>query len=419
MLDTDTLNYLFTLRRLGIKVGLHRTEALLAKCGNPHHAVPMIHIAGTNGKGSTAAMIASILKETGRKVGLYTSPHLVKFNERIRVNGIPIEDEPIIEFLERYRKDIDLLGSTFFETTTALTFSYFAREEVDIAVVEVGMGGRLDSSNVANPVVSVLTPIDFDHEEYLGHDLASIAREKCGILRKNVPVVVATQRDEVADVIHESVSSLGIRAHPPTPLDDIRVTPNGTHFRMGESSFKIPLLGKHQAANAQAAITACQVFDSTIPIQTVRRGLRQVTWPARLQRMSNDPLVYYDVAHNPHGLGAVLETLGELFNDISAGSICALKKSKHAGTIGRLLNGFCTHAVATAPDHKDFFSPDSLAHELSKWEIDAIPSDSISEALTYCSEPSFRCDLWLIFGTHYIAEEVFQHFDFPFDKGQI
>ncbi len=166
-LDQATLNYLYALRRRGIKIGLHRIVELLKRCNNPHQGIPVIHIAGTNGKGSTASMIASILIISGYKVGLYTSPHLIKFNERIRINGIPISDKFILSFFNQYRKDIDLLGSTFFEATTAMMYSAFAHANIDIGVVEVGMGGRLDSSNVCESVVSVITPIDFDHMDYL------------------------------------------------------------------------------------------------------------------------------------------------------------------------------------------------------------------------------------------------------------
>ena len=422
MLNTDTLNYLYTLRRRGIKVGLHRTKALLARCGNPHKKIPMIHIAGTNGKGSTAAMIASILQRTDRKVGLYTSPHLVTFNERIRVNGLPIADEQIIEFLNRYRREIDSLGSTFFETTTALTFTYFAQEEVDIAVVEVGLGGRLDSSNVAIPVVSVLTTIDFDHMEFLGYDLASITREKCGILRENTPVVVSPQKDEASNVIQESILNLSTTlylASEVSPVNHINLTETGTQFSLEGHDLEIPLIGRHQVTNAQTAIVSCHLFDDTIDIKTIRNGLRNVRWPGRLQKMSENPLVYYDVAHNPNSLTAVLKTLQELFNDASIGAICALKKTKHVSAMGQLLGQYCRDVVTTVPDHGEFFSPESLAHELSDLKVNTIPVSSPIEALGYCFDRSFDCSLWLIFGTHHIAEAVFQKFHFPFDKDKI
>lgn len=382
----------------------------------------MIHIAGTNGKGSTAAMIASILRETGRKVGLYTSPHLVRFNERIRINGIPLDDGEIALFLKTYRTDIDALGSTFFETTTALTFDYFAQQQVDTAVVEVGMGGRLDSSNVGNSVLSILTPIDFDHEEYLGYDLPSIAREKCGILKKNTPLVVAPQYKEVMETIHESaakVNSTACYVSQIAPVSDITVSLDGTRFSMKNIQWYIPLLGEHQVTNAQTATVSCEVFDNTIGQNDIQEGLKKVIWPGRLQKMSDNPLVFYDVAHNPHGLAAALKTVRELFKDYSIGAICALKKSKAVGEIARLLKHYCRYVVTTAPDHGDFISGESLARELSKLGINAVAEPSIAEALDHHVSGNLPYDLWIIFGTHYISEAVFQKFHFPFDKGEI
>ncbi len=381
----------------------------------------MIHIAGTNGKGSTAAMIASVLKQAQRKVGLYTSPHLVTFNERIRVNDVPIDDKDIVAFLDRYRKDIDRLGSTFFETTTALTFHHFARKKVDVAVMEVGMGGRLDSSNVGHSVLSVLTPVDVDHGEYLGYDLASITREKCGILRENVPVVVAPQHDDVLDIIRESASHAGSDisyAPEASPVSDISVSREGTRFYMENQWWKIPLLGKHQATNAQTAAISCRLYDKAIAHTAIEEGLQKVFWPGRLQRVWDTPPVYYDVAHNPHGLAAVLETLRDLFSGHTLGVVFGLKKKKDIRKIGHLLKQYCAHVVTTAPENGDFFTSDSLAHELSNLGIPSIAAPSLPRALDYCKTRSLPCDLWLIFGTHYISGDVFRRFHFPFDKDE-
>ncbi|MFQ6673384.1 MAG: bifunctional folylpolyglutamate synthase/dihydrofolate synthase [Fidelibacterota bacterium] len=419
MLDSKTLNYLYTLRRRGIKVGLHRTEALLSKCGDPHREIPVIHIAGTNGKGSTAAMIASILRESGRKVGLYTSPHLVRFNERVRINGIPIPDNRIKDFLKQQKKSIDALGSTFFETTTALTFSFFATEHVDVGVVEVGLGGRLDSSNVANTVVSVLTPIDYDHMEFLGSDLASIAREKCGILKAGAPVVTAPQRRTVMEVVRQSASTVGTDLSvvaDVSPAEMIGLKRDATQFRVGKFDYAIPLLGRHQVTNAQTAITACRVFDSTIGTAHIRRGLKEVKWPGRLQKMSDDPLVFYDVAHNPHGLKAVLNTLEELFPRRNVAAVCALKKRKQIQPMAELLSEHCRRVVTTAPGHDGFFTPDGLALRLSQGGVRTSPAATVSEALALCSDEASPRDLWLIFGTHYMAESVFDEFHFSFDN---
>lgn len=422
MLDTETQNYLYTLRRRGIKVGLHRTQALLEKCAIPYKSIPVIHIAGTNGKGSTAAMIASVLQKANRKVGLYTSPHLVYFNERIRVNGIPIEDEQINHFLNRFRKHIDTLGSTFFETTTALTFHTFAEKQVDVAVMEVGMGGRLDSSNVANSIISILTPIDIDHVEFLGYDLVSITREKCGILRSKSPAIIAPQQDEVYTTIKKSIAALSTPFYCTSealPVDFINISPEGSQFTADGIEFEIPLMGRHQVINAQTAIVACQIFDDTIDTGTIKEGLRTVRWPGRLQKMSVDPLVYYDVAHNSSGVTAVLETLQELFKNRSIGAICAFKKTKQMETIGQLLSQSCRFVITTEPGHGEFFSPQSLAKQLSRSGVTATPIPSPSQALDTCFDRSGNCDLWLIFGTHYLAEPVFKRFYFPFDKDKI
>ena len=171
-------DFLFSLNRYGIKVGLHRTKALLKKCGDPHKKINFIHIAGTNGKGSTASFIANILKHNNLKVGLYTSPHLINFNERIRINGKSIPNKTIDNFIIDHNEDIKKLGSTFFETTTALMFDYFYKENIDIGIIETGLGGKLDATNVIIPKISVITNIDYDHMELLGNSIESITKEK-------------------------------------------------------------------------------------------------------------------------------------------------------------------------------------------------------------------------------------------------
>ena len=184
------LEDLYALQRLGIKVGLEHTHQLLEVCSNPQDSFMSIHIAGTNGKGSTSAMIASILIEAGYSVGLYTSPHLLKFNERIRINGVPISDNRIVEFMSQYKSAIKEIESTFFEATTAMTFDYFKKKMIDVAVVETGLGGRLDSTNVIKPIVTIISSITADHTEILGKDLETIAFEKGGIIKCGVPLIL-------------------------------------------------------------------------------------------------------------------------------------------------------------------------------------------------------------------------------------
>ena len=196
----NLLAHLYGLRRLGIKVGLEHTNELLKQCGNPHLGLKTIHIAGTNGKGSTAAMIQAILRGNGLKVGLYTSPHLIRFNERIRINGSPISDKSIIDFMTQFTGAIDEIEATFFEVTTVLALHYFSNQEVDVAVIETGLGGRLDSTNVIEPELTIITSVDLDHQHILGETLIDIAVEKAGIIKKQTPVLVASQAPQVIEI---------------------------------------------------------------------------------------------------------------------------------------------------------------------------------------------------------------------------
>ena len=197
----EILSYLFDLNRFGIKVGLDHTVELLNRCENPQNDFQSIHIAGTNGKGSICSMVSSILMAAGYKVGLYSSPHLINFNETIRVNNICISNNEIVSFIQRKRKDIDEIRSTFFETTTAMAFDHFSFNEIDIAIVETGLGGRLDATNVINPIITAITSISLDHIDILGNDIVKIAKEKAGIIKKGIPVVISPQKKSVKSIL--------------------------------------------------------------------------------------------------------------------------------------------------------------------------------------------------------------------------
>ena len=204
------LNSLFSLQRRGIKLGLEHTKNLLKFFDNPHEKFLTIHVAGTNGKGSTCAYIERILRYSGYKVGLYTSPHLFNFNERIRVDGLPISDQEIVSFLDNSFKEINKIGSTFFEVTTVMAFDYFCKKKVDIAVIETGLGGRLDATNVINPVISVITSISMDHTEILGDSIEQIAKEKSGIIKEKTPLFVYKQDSNILDVFEKNRLKINI-----------------------------------------------------------------------------------------------------------------------------------------------------------------------------------------------------------------
>ena len=231
---SETLESLFALERLGVKMGLEHTEKLLSSLGDPQRNLNLIHIAGTNGKGSTSSHIECALRGIGKKVGLYTSPHLIKFNERIRVNGIPITDQEIESFLKQSWANINKIKSTFFETTTAMALSHFNLKKVDIAIIETGLGGRLDSTNIINPSLTIITSVSMDHMEILGDSIEAISSEKAGIVKKGVPLITFEQNKIVMQVLYNMVKHKNTDMQIVTSPQDIKASSLNTQFKIGE-----------------------------------------------------------------------------------------------------------------------------------------------------------------------------------------
>jgi dihydrofolate synthase/folylpolyglutamate synthase len=310
------------------KFGLENITVLSAHLGNPHCAVPCAHIAGTNGKGSTAAILESILRSAGLCTGLYTSPHLERINERIRLNGEPVSDESFAAAWTRVHASIESLMATgkltahptYFECVTAMAFLVFAEQRIDFAIYEVGLGGRLDSTNIVTPEVAVITPIDFDHENFLGHSIAEIAAEKAGIIKRSATVITSVTRPEARAVVAQKCAEMQ------APLVDIdeawrleeMSSSEGFHRAVAtskDSSAKLiiapALPGRFQLRNALAAATAARLLSESsklhIEDQDIERGIANVRWPGRLERLSENPAIYLDGAHNPSGARALLE----------------------------------------------------------------------------------------------------------------
>lgn len=336
MTYTEATEFLFSLRRFGWRLGLETVERLLALLGNPQARVPSIHIGGTNGKGSTAAMLAAILQAAGYRTGLYTSPHLLHFTERIRVDGAPIPDREVTR-LTAELKDLcaahfarhpipnppsdRLPHPTFFELTTAMAFLHFARQAAEAAVVEVGLGGRFDATNVIVPEVAVVTNVSLEHQEHLGRTLPEIASEKAGIIKAGVPVVTAT-RGEPYEVIRRTAADRGAPLMPihqayrwtirESDLAGQRLDLAGP-LRSYEA-LRIPLAGRHQAENAVAAIAAAELLEGRgfrLGEPAIRLGLTQARWPGRLQTVAERPRILLDGAHNPAGAQALAAFLAE------------------------------------------------------------------------------------------------------------
>lgn len=304
-----------------MKLGLERMEAALAALGNPEQHVPALHVAGTNGKGSTCAFAESCLRAAGYTVGLYTSPHLVRVNERIRVGGVPIPDEVlgtrILEVLARCPEAVRTL--TFFEFGTLVAFWHFAQERVDVAVVEVGLGGRLDATRTCRAEVTAVSTLSFDHQEYLGHTLAAIAGEKAGIFRRGIPAVTVAQHPEAAESIRAIASNVG------APLveqgRDFGLTrgPEGTwRWTSGPrvlEGLTLGLAGAHQGQNAALALAALErLGERGFPVneQALREGLASARWPGRMQQLGHSPQLWLDGAHNPQGAATLAATVREV-----------------------------------------------------------------------------------------------------------
>jgi dihydrofolate synthase/folylpolyglutamate synthase len=299
----------------GIRWGLERTEALLHGVGSPHRAYRVLHVGGTNGKGSVAATLAAVLEETGKRVGLYTSPHLCTFRERIQAAGHPLSEEQILAAARRLWPTIQESGATFFEATTAIAFLALAEAGVDWAVVEVGLGGRLDATNVVMPEVAVLTNVALDHTELLGTELSSIAMEKAGIIKSGRPVVTGETNAAVLEVFGKRARELGAPLHrlDPADLGEVAWDRSGTRFRLataawGEIELRTPLVGPHQATNAALAVRALELLatDGRPDLDTIRAGVQRVKWPGRLQIATVGGTTWvFDAAHNPAGVEAL------------------------------------------------------------------------------------------------------------------
>ncbi|MEX2283223.1 MAG: folylpolyglutamate synthase/dihydrofolate synthase family protein [Gemmatimonadota bacterium] len=300
----------------GIRWGLERTEQLLHDAGDPHLRYRTIHVAGTNGKGSVAATIASVLTQAGHRTGLYTSPHLCSFRERIRINGLPISEDELLAVASRRWPGIEASGASFFEATTVLAFEAMAGANVDVAVVEVGLGGRLDSTNVIRPELGIITNIAFDHADYLGDTLTSIATEKAGIIKSGVPLLTAETNQEVLEVFRARARVVGAPLYGFEPTAAGVVNAEGSRCALDTNSWghievKSPLIGRHQLRNLQLAVAALDHLSAGFGIGAdhVRQGTRAVRWPGRFQIVQAEGSTWvFDVAHNEAGVHALRET---------------------------------------------------------------------------------------------------------------
>jgi len=365
----EALAWLYGLQRFGIKLGLENIRRLIAELHIDLRGSRVIHVAGTNGKGSVCAMIDSILRANGYRTGLFTSPHLVTFRERIRVNGEMISEDAVASGLTAIR---DLIRDwdphpTFFEITTALALKYFSEAKIEIAILETGLGGRLDATNVVQPNVSIITAIELDHQQWLGDTIEKIATEKAGIIKPKVPVVSATQRADAEAVIRARATECE------APLEFVN-----------DSYQKNPvgLPGGHQKQNAALAIAALRAANLDINDSSIARGLASVDWPARFQHW--DDRIVIDGAHNPAAARVLAQTWRETFGDQRASLILAILSDKDLPGICKALAPIADSVFLPKIRSERAVSPDELAKVLSA-NIPSLPysiTDSIADALT-------------------------------------
>jgi dihydrofolate synthase/folylpolyglutamate synthase len=407
-----------------MKLGLNNIRALLRYCHNPHKQFSSIHVAGTNGKGSTSSMVAAVLQAAGYKTGLYTSPHLIKFNERIRINGTMISDDDLVRYTQLFRPKIDFMKATFFEATTAIAFKYFADKKVDIAVVETGLGGRLDATNVLHPEVSVITSIAKDHTAQLGRSIRKIAFEKGGIIKYRTACIVGVEGKEALEELRSiarskqapfiTIDSMSSSAVPADNLDR-QIVNIRTKFHSYEG-LDLPLLGNHQVRNAVLAITTLEQLQAKgidIPSSAFRNGfsrLREVTGiNGRFEVLQKDPLVILDVGHNPNGISATIETLRN-YPRKKLVLLFGVMKDKDYRTMIRLLSTLRPFVFAVQPALERALSAETIVRLFRKLKCSARSCGSVSEAMRDALRAQKRDDVLLICGSHYVAGEALESF---------
>jgi len=408
----ETLSYLYGLQKHGLKFGLDNIRAILSLLGEPQRAFRSIHIAGTNGKGSTSAMIERLLREAGMRTGLFTSPHILSFKERIRISGTKIDEKDVIGLTDEIRRIIGDINPTFFEFVTAMAFLYFMRRNVAIAVIEVGMGGRLDATNCVEPEVSVITPIGLDHKEFLGRDLKEIASEKAGIIKKGIPVVSAAQEPPALEVIENRAKELSsrvflegrdfeavFRGHYP---DGIVIDYRSASLEL--SALKVSLRGRHQAQNAALALRAVEEIVKG-DILKIKNSLSDTHWQGRLERVSNEPEIIIDGAHNPHSAKALRYAIEELYPERGITLILGIMSDKDIEGILRELLPISDEVIFTAPNYERAEPPQRLKDRALGLGYKAKVVDSIKDAIGIAKNLNPK-NLILITGSFYTIGEA-------------
>ena len=393
----DSISYLHSLESRGIKLGLKRTQLLLKSCNNPQKKFRCIQIAGTNGKGSVSAMVANALTLLGFKVGLYTSPHLINLNERIRVNGLPITNQEINNIVNLYKKEIEINESSFFEAMTMIAFNYFVDKNVDIAILETGLGGKFDSVTTCYPDLIAFTPISMDHKEILGDTIEKIAKEKFGIIKKNIPICSSKQFKKVEKILKK----LANEKKAPLFISDYqeKIKPNF-------------LKGKHQQENAQLALDII-IHLVKIDKKKAIKFIELTKWPGRYQILKKKPYIIFDVGHNEEGINSFLEEykkekiLGKRY------LIFVLQKRKKIYKSKTIINKLFDQIICSQTSNQFSMSASELFEFFNK---KAIIIKNINDAINHINNKLKSKDSLAIIGSHHLGESIQRVYKNNFDK---
>ncbi len=406
----DSVGYLYSLgnEMRGAKLDLDRMLLLLDAMDNPQRHGRIVHVAGTNGKGSTSAMIASGLCAAGLKTGLYTSPHLQQPTERIRINGVPVGPtefssafDVVHQAAERLLESCALeIHPSYFETVTLMAFHLFRKNNVDAAVYEVGLGGRLDATNVVIPEVVVITPVDYDHEQFLGSSIESITAEKAGILKSGRHAVIAKQNDVAMNVIQQRASQLGCPLHLTQRWipNDVQLDERGCRYRFENLHITCPLAGDHQLDNSITAALALRVMG--VDDSAIGQGIASVAWPGRLEQVCDSPRIIVDGAHNPAGARALADYIKRFFNNKKIGIIFGAMRDKSIDELAITLFPLAHKLILTAPNIPRALRPEALLEFSSNTNVSIHPR--LSDAIAAIAD----VDVTFITGSLYLVGEA-------------
>ncbi len=407
------IQYLFSLQKFGIKFGLSKTENLLKAFGNPHLGQNYIHIAGTNGKGSVATFLGSMLREAGFKVGMYVSPHLVRFTERFKINGEEISREKTARLIDELRAAFNPdEPPTFFEAVTAMAILYFAREETDVAIMEVGMGGRLDATNVITPLVTGITNISMEHQEYLGNRLSQIAEEKAGVIKKGVDVVTSVTQPQIIQQLKAIAEERGAALWQVGKNMTYRSTAAGLHY-FGENrtikGLELGLRGIHQPRNAALALGMMERIETKgFPLSTdqIREGLKKATWAGRMQVIEENPTILLDGAHNPAAVKVLARSIKACFSYERMILVIGIMADKDIFGLLRAIVPMSDRVLYTRPVYSRAADPHVLMEKALPLDTPGEVIPTLAEALVRAREIASPRDLIVVCGSLFTVGEA-------------